>query len=231
MTGPLALEDLDNSELAKESEHVNTITILDKPSTDLPPEKTLSNTNVSPEQRASLPALPTVKGLSVDRQIITERLVEPDEPQSKPVESEIPDSLSPAGDRPATVEPISREILIERVISPVELPVLPEREEKRHNSLPASTSQSARSRPMSEPVKPQIIVKQPESPKEVDSPASQPLLAQSSIKQPTSTIQVTIGRVEVRAISSNPLPKKRRSAPPVMSLDEYLHRRSQGGKR
>jgi hypothetical protein len=46
----------------------------------------------------------------------------------------------------------------------------------------------------------------------------------------TPTINVTIGRIEVRAAqptsSSSP---KRRPAPPVMSLDEYLRRRSNGG--
>lgn len=44
-------------------------------------------------------------------------------------------------------------------------------------------------------------------------------------------IQVTIGRVEVRAASSPvPAAAKERSTPPVMSLDEYLRRRSPRGR-
>ena len=45
------------------------------------------------------------------------------------------------------------------------------------------------------------------------------------------TINVTIGRVEVRAAGqpAAPAPKKRRSEPPVMSLDEYLRQRRDGG--
>lgn len=47
------------------------------------------------------------------------------------------------------------------------------------------------------------------------------------------TINVTIGRVEVRAAGppAAPAPKKRRSEPPVMSLDEYLRQRRDGGSR
>ncbi|MUL34939.1 hypothetical protein [Gloeocapsopsis dulcis] len=49
---------------------------------------------------------------------------------------------------------------------------------------------------------------------------------------PTPTIQVTIGRIEIRAMppaaSSS---QKQRNAPPVMSLDEYLRQRNQGGSR
>ena len=41
------------------------------------------------------------------------------------------------------------------------------------------------------------------------------------------TVQVTIGRIEVRATPPPaPLPKTRRPTPPVMSLDEYLRQRS-----
>jgi hypothetical protein len=47
-----------------------------------------------------------------------------------------------------------------------------------------------------------------------------------------SIVQVTIGRVEVRATPAPALlPQKERSAPPVMSLDEYLRQRAQGGGR
>ena len=46
------------------------------------------------------------------------------------------------------------------------------------------------------------------------------------------TIQVTIGRVEVRAVTSNEVPKSQRPKPaPLMSLDDYLRQRAEGSKR
>lgn len=47
----------------------------------------------------------------------------------------------------------------------------------------------------------------------------------------TPTIQVTIGRIEVRATPAALPARKERSAPQVMSLDDYLRQRSQGGGR
>ncbi|HBB87634.1 MAG TPA: hypothetical protein DC047_08480 [Blastocatellia bacterium] len=49
--------------------------------------------------------------------------------------------------------------------------------------------------------------------------------------QPQPTIHVTIGRIEVRAIQSSQSPARSRTATPVMNLDDYLQRRSQGGQR
>lgn len=46
---------------------------------------------------------------------------------------------------------------------------------------------------------------------------------------PTPTIQVTIGRIEVKATPPAPPSKKQRPAAPVMSLEEYLRRRAGGG--
>jgi hypothetical protein len=45
------------------------------------------------------------------------------------------------------------------------------------------------------------------------------------------TVQVTIGRIEVRAVSEPGPRRKERAAPPVMSLNEYLKTRSGGGNR
>jgi hypothetical protein len=45
------------------------------------------------------------------------------------------------------------------------------------------------------------------------------------------TITVTIGRIEVRATTTQAPAKQPRGAPEVMSLDEYLRRRSGGGAR
>lgn len=48
--------------------------------------------------------------------------------------------------------------------------------------------------------------------------------------KPEPAIQVTIGRVEVRAMPAPaPPPQRRRPAAPMMSLEEYLHRRTKGG--
>ncbi len=47
---------------------------------------------------------------------------------------------------------------------------------------------------------------------------------------PAPTIQVTIGRIEVRATpAATPGPQAVRSAPSVMSLDDYLNQRAKGG--
>jgi hypothetical protein len=48
---------------------------------------------------------------------------------------------------------------------------------------------------------------------------------------PGPTIQVTIGRVEVRAVSEPPPQQQERPQPSVMSLDEYLRLRANGGER
>jgi hypothetical protein len=62
-------------------------------------------------------------------------------------------------------------------------------------------------------------------------PTTQPTLAEpAATPEPTPTVQVTIGRVEVRAVPPpSPSPKLRRPASPVMSLDEYLRQRARGG--
>lgn len=51
--------------------------------------------------------------------------------------------------------------------------------------------------------------------------------------QPQPIVRVTIGRIEVRAVhsSQSQSPSKPRATPPVMNLDDYLQRRSQGGTR
>lgn len=54
--------------------------------------------------------------------------------------------------------------------------------------------------------------------------------AEAKASSPTPTIQVTIGRIEVRATPpSTPRPQPQRSGPPVMSLDDYLNQRAKGG--
>jgi hypothetical protein len=48
---------------------------------------------------------------------------------------------------------------------------------------------------------------------------------------PEPTINVTIGRVEVRAMLPPPTPRKQASAPQLMGLDEYLRKRARGDDR
>jgi hypothetical protein len=58
------------------------------------------------------------------------------------------------------------------------------------------------------------------------------LTPRSEPASPAPTINVTIGRIEVRATPSVPNPpRKPAPAPKIMSLDEYLHSRSNGGGR
>jgi hypothetical protein len=47
--------------------------------------------------------------------------------------------------------------------------------------------------------------------------------------EPEPSVHVTIGRIEVRATSESKQAGRPRTASPVMSLEEYLHRRTQRG--
>jgi hypothetical protein len=50
--------------------------------------------------------------------------------------------------------------------------------------------------------------------------------------QPDPVIQISIGRIEVRATpASGPATTRQKAATPVMSLDQYLRQRSRGGRR
>ena len=49
--------------------------------------------------------------------------------------------------------------------------------------------------------------------------------------QTQPTVHVTIGRIEIRAVQSPQPAVKPRATPPVMNLDDYLRRRSQGSAR
>jgi hypothetical protein len=44
------------------------------------------------------------------------------------------------------------------------------------------------------------------------------------------TINVSIGRIEVRAVTPPPVPKHSNHGPKPMSLDEYLNKSSQRGR-
>lgn len=90
------------------------------------------------------------------------------------------------------------------------------------------------------------LIEKPDSALSLETPAPSMLMVQSPISLaprkaqtskvpgatplPTGTVKVTIGRIEVRAIIPTNKPKKQRTTPPVMSLGEYLQKRSNGGK-
>lgn len=131
-------------------------------------------------------------------------------------------------------EPAIQPTVIEQVISPV-MPLTT-------NTAPTQTA-GAESRTVLEPVyqHPELLPLQAirgavlARPRVRPAPAREPAVA-VSIKptpqpEPPRTIQVTIGRVEVRATPATPAPKKQRSKSLVMSLDEYLHQRAGGGRR
>lgn len=57
-------------------------------------------------------------------------------------------------------------------------------------------------------------------------------LPTNSVSAPSPTIQVTIGRLEVRATApAANLPRAKTKKEPAMSLDTYLQRRAEGGRR
>ncbi len=127
------------------------------------------------------------------------------------------------------LEKLARELIIDRLAQPgpktetrpseqndKRLAPLVERDGQRSRLEPKpapliAPSDSSQLRPYVAPVHPLPVA-----------PTSQPKLA--------PTIQVSIGRIEVKATAPPaPAPKKRRTTPSVMSLDEYLRQRNQGG--
>jgi hypothetical protein len=80
-------------------------------------------------------------------------------------------------------------------------------------------------------VQPQVAmpVEYQQSPDRLRPSIQQPTPPQSEA-QVTPTINVTIGRIEVRATTQPAAPKRKQpSAAPTMSLEEYLRRRNRGG--
>jgi hypothetical protein len=59
----------------------------------------------------------------------------------------------------------------------------------------------------------------------------QPSTTAARETEPEPVIHVSIGRIEVRAVSEGPRPRAEKQAPAVMSLDEYLRSRERGAAR
>jgi hypothetical protein len=55
-----------------------------------------------------------------------------------------------------------------------------------------------------------------------------PARGRDRVRTEETTVQVTIGRIEVRAVTPPPAPVKPKGVPKVMTLDEYLHRKDEG---
>ena len=138
--------------------------------------------------------------------------------------------------RPAP-EPIIREIVVERSVERVAPPASresggpmvsvpsPEPELEGAPRRPA-TRLPPEPRPGLEP--PTVVVRPQVSALGLDQFATP---AADEPPSPAPTVQVTIGRVEVRAVPPPEKPAEKRSQPAVMTLDEYLRLRTDGGSR
>lgn len=115
--------------------------------------------------------------------------------------------------RRRALEPVVQRVTVERLAAPAAPP------------SPSTTESSPT------PAMPAPVVTRPRVRSYVEATAPAPVQS-TATPEPEPTIQVTIGRVEVRATPPPaPAPRKERSAPPVMSLDEYLRQRDNGGTR
>lgn len=169
---------------------------------------------------------PPARGRQPEREIIGRgSVIERDVPLGEPQPHAHPEPSPMPAARPGTLTPVLPQMrlapaqplappapAVERVAPPEKL------QPPAHAHPEPSPMQAARPGTLT-PVLPQIRLApaQPLAP-----PAPAPGL-------PTPTIQVTIGRIEVKATPPAPPSKKQRPAAPVMSLEEYLRRRAGGG--
>ncbi|MGX2041066.1 hypothetical protein ACWJKU_13155 [Methylocaldum sp. MU1018] len=98
----------------------------------------------------------------------------------------------------------------------------------RRGLAPVASEASPDTRFQSAPKQtPRAIVARPEVTRSVETPlkAADEFWRDMSIPKSAPTIQVTIGRVEVRATVSAPVPRKAEPGPKAMSLEDYLKQR------
>lgn len=130
--------------------------------------------------------------------------------------------------------PVIREIRIERTVEHSLAPVIqavPEAKRPR-DYTPDST------RPLPTPA-PKPPIRKPGQPELTSSTSLQPVPApfpdlrvQNPAPAPAPTVNVTIGRIEIRAVPSAITPPRRPAPQPkLMSLDDYLQSRNNGGRR
>ncbi len=126
-----------------------------------------------------------------------------------------PNPLRPSSAAPFPLPPIEmerRQAVVERIVEPSE----------KQQSTPAPLS---------------TLIPKPGEGRAAVAVKAQPNLIRPSapdkvaaeVSQPETIINVTIGRIEVRATPAQPSrPERHRSAPQVMTLDDYLRKRSGG---
>lgn len=151
-----------------------------------------------------------------------------------------PPGSAAEGQPQRALEPAIQQIVIEGMVSPgVPPPTSAISGETEAVSSQSTAAQESRNvlgptiqRPELSPIPtaPARVVTQPHVTRYVK-PAAPVPAEPTQAREARPTIQVTIGRVEVRATPAAPSPKKRRHAPSVMSLDEYLRQRVNGGNR
>lgn len=178
-----------------------------------PPPLLIENTTAMPD---SPPALPIIKPMPVEPTITSPISVEQSQPH--PRESSNPSPLTPPTIRPTSPLVKSHDPTI--AVQPV-----PARQQYDEPELP-------------EPIRPETtIISPPPAATAVIQPAitlyQEPERQTAVSPAPTPTVAVRIGRIEVRAAPppspAAPPTKKQPAAPLVMSLDDYLRQRENGG--
>jgi hypothetical protein len=121
-------------------------------------------------------------------------------------------------------------IALHNTPTPIRKPLnaLPAESEKKEASI-ASLSVNRQANKIQVQPRVAMRVEYQQSPDRSRSPFQQPIIQQTE-PQVTPTINVTIGRIEVRATPPPVAPKRKpQSAAPTISLEEYLRRRDRGG--
>lgn len=174
--------------------------------------------------------------------VMVERMAMPEQPRPLASAADIP-SRTTEGQRRPTFEPAIQRTLIKRIVSPAE-PVATSVSGGETEAVPSRHTSDWERGTAPEPTVPRSerppvetapamtqspIVAEPHVTHYVE-PATRPRAELAAAPEAAPTIRVTIGRVDVRATPPPaPTPKVQRPKAPVMSLDEYLRERAEGG--
>jgi hypothetical protein len=158
----------------------------------------------------SLPAAPVVSVRRLAANPAGATLIESGNENVRPE----PRPLAPGKSAPKTAE----QAAAGRMGAP--LPSPRSQEQVDHQS-PIKVQQPAQPHVPAQPALPRPLARPPLESTRRDRPA----------RPPEPVVQVTIGRIEIRATSDQEPRRKERAASPVMSLDEYLKTRAGGGRR
>lgn len=150
------------------------------------------------------------------------------------------DAPRPVLQRPGDArEQINQEQMVEQLASQTSNVIQSRHDELESSSVKAHSSRNAEA-PDAIVATPRVTLAEQRSeesaaPQTVGSKAKErapaPLTELVDVQSSAPTINVTIGRVEVRAVSSAASPNKTHTTAPTLSLDEYLRKRRQGGER